>query len=103
MLGLQLKQLSLALQLLLREAMLPLLFDPGHVLLHLHCGLLQAVSDLFDLLTLSLELLPGLSLHLLHVSDLHLELSLDSVQVLLLVSLQLLPVLCETVHYRLLV
>jgi hypothetical protein len=77
MLGLKFKKLSLGFKLFLRETMLPFLFDPRHILLHFNSGLLEALSDFFNLLTLSFNLFPRFSLPLLHVSDLHLEVFLD--------------------------
>ena len=94
-LGLQFDDLSLALQLLLREAVLPLLLDDHHVLPHLDRRLFERLSHALKVLTVPLQVSSGFSLPLLHALEFALEVLFHSVKLFLMVSLELLAIIVE--------
>jgi hypothetical protein len=94
-LGLQLDDLSLALQLLLREAVLPLLLDGHHVLPHLDRRLFESLSHGLKVFAVSLQLSSGFGFPLLQVLEFTLEFLFRSVELFLMVFLELLPIIVE--------
>ena len=94
-LGLQLDELSLALQLLLSEAVLPLLLDDHHVLPHLDRRLIECLSHGLKVLAVSVQLSPGFGLPVLHGLEFPLEVLFHTVELFLMVFLEFLAIIVE--------
>ena len=101
-LGLQLDDLPLALQLLLSEAVLPLLLDDHHVLPHLDRRLFESLTHGLEVLAVSVQLGSGFGLPLLHGLEFTLEVLFHSVELFLMVFLQFLAIVVEPLEDQLL-